>query len=115
MRRTLRPCLQCHRLTSNGTRCPSCQALTDQAKWQRRPLTNAERKRRATAVHNWRTEYGEHCPGIPAAGIPPHATHPGNPLTADHLHPVALGGSESGEIVVRCRRCNSIKSSRYAG
>ena len=54
----------------------------------------------------WTRENGSTCPGY---GIPPHLSAD---LTADHVVPVASGGSEGGALSVLCRRCNSRKRER---
>ena len=85
-----RPCLICGAL-SNDSRCPDHQ----------RRRSTMERSRRARAVAAHRARHGNWCPGWHRE---PHAA---DDLTADHIVPVAAGGSESGELQVLCRSCNS--------
>ncbi|MCK2214275.1 HNH endonuclease [Actinomadura sp. ATCC 31491] len=99
-------------------RCPACLQLHDgtgtcagcstRSKRRRRPYTAAERERRAQAVAEHRAQYGDWCPGW---GRPDHTAEPWNPLTADHIDPVARGGPEDGPLQVLCRSCNSAKGS----
>lgn len=100
-----RPCLTCGTLTTTGPRCPGhtnqVAAARTQAKRQRRPYTNTEKTRRATAVGAWRQQWGDICPGW---GIP---AHPSQDLTADHIHPYAAGGPETGPLTILCRSCNA--------
>lgn len=72
----------------------------------RPPTSWTERKRRAKAVEEHIAAYGQACPGW---GRPSHPVDPPNRLTADHVHAVARGGDEAGELQVLCRVCNSSK------
>src|SRR6266542_1676800 len=96
-------CRGCGR-PSKRSRCSTCQG-----KRPRPTYTHAERKRRAATVDAWRQRYGEWCPGW---GEPPHPTSPRNPLTADHVIPVAVSSDEDGTLTVLCRRCNGRKAHR---
>ena len=98
-----RRCLDCRRLTTNGTRCKNC------TKPKRPGYTWAERKRRAQVVNAHRAQHGEVCPGWDR---PPHHVEPPNVLTADHLVAVAAGGAEAGALGVLCRECNGAKQAR---
>lgn len=106
----LRPCLDCGTLTRT-TRCPAHTRRTEYArtlgKRARRPrIPAAEDKRRSQTVAAWRAAHGDWCPGWHR---PPH---PSADLTADHITPVAAGGSETGPLTVLCRSCNSAKAAR---
>jgi 5-methylcytosine-specific restriction protein A len=68
--------------------------------------SSAERARRKAAVTAWVAANGHWCPGYL---VPPH---PSRDLTADHLHPVSLGGDGNGELGVLCRSCNTRKGGR---
>lgn len=65
-----------------------------------------ERRRRAAAVTEHRRRHGSWCPGWQR---PAHAALD---LTADHVVAVAAGGDPRGELIVRCRSCNSAKGMR---
>ena len=109
-----RPCIEpgCLDLAV-ATRCPSHQAALERLKRQRRPYTSAEKVRRARLVANWIATYGLVCPGCPWNEGRPHPVDPRtNPLTADHITPVAEGGPEDGPLRVLCRRGNSSRVSR---
>lgn len=101
----------------NGNRCATHEAMSKRARNarakpnnERRPdYTWAERQRRAEAVRMWRAEYGDWCPGWRERAA--HAVIAPNILTADHADAVASGGAESGDLVVRCRSCNSARGS----
>jgi hypothetical protein len=79
----------------------------------RRPSLWAERKQNAALVHDWVTVHGWLCPG----DGPDHVAHyvaPGQ-LTADHLHPIILGGARvGGPMRVLCKSRNSALGARLA-
>jgi 5-methylcytosine-specific restriction protein A len=102
-----RPCLGCGRLVPSGSRCTRCATEVGRAKRAIRPYTAAERDRRATAVAEWRAQYGNWCPGWGD-----REPHPSADLTADHVTAVARGGAEGGPLRVLCRRCNSARGAR---
>jgi 5-methylcytosine-specific restriction protein A len=86
--------------------CPRCrQVITGRCPCNpRRPgYTNAERVRRLRTVQAWVAEHGPYCPGWGREG---HLVALRD-LTADHVAPVAAGGSESGALRILCRGCNS--------
>jgi len=99
----LRPCLGCHQLTANGTRCTVCTPTVQRGKRQRRPHANAEDIRRAQVVEAWRHARGAWCPGW---GVPPHMS---DDLTADHVIPYAVTKREDSELACLCRACNGRK------
>ncbi|HEX8135147.1 MAG TPA: hypothetical protein VF880_17180, partial [Actinomycetes bacterium] len=54
-----------------------------------------------------RATVGDWCPGVAELGRP---AHPAAKLAADHAVEVAIGGPESGPLVVRCPACNNAKA-----
>lgn len=52
------------------------------------------------------------CHTQPECPYPDRGT-PANPLTADHVTPIAAGGGPD-QLTVLCRRCNSSKGARVA-
>lgn len=82
-------------MTGSGSRHPHCDP--------RQGYGNREITRRRETVKAWRGDHGDHCPGYDR---PPH---PSSDLTADHVVPVAAGGSEDGPLGVLCRQCNARK------
>lgn len=66
-----------------------------------------DRARRARAVAAHRKLHGNWCPGWEH-----HPPHHASDLTADHVIAIANGGHPQGELIVRCRSCNSAKSNR---
>lgn len=111
-RKVLRPCLgtkgkPCGR-PCYKPRCPAClrDYERDYKKTARPEYDYRERKRREQVVKEYRERYGEVCFGWRRR---PHPTGPTNPLTADHVIPVAAGGRESGDLGVLCLSCNSAK------
>lgn len=95
--------------------CPICRVLdcddpshvraADPTGWVARPTdkqrraggrTYRERQRRKAVVDEWREQHGDWCPECGRRGVL---------LTADHIHPVALGGAEDGPLQVLCIDC----------
>jgi 5-methylcytosine-specific restriction endonuclease McrA len=89
-----------------GSRCARCAKTHERDKSRRRRRTAKERQRRQALIKQHVQAYGWVCPGH---GRPAHEAHD---LTADHVLPVARGGSETGEIRVLCRSCNSARGAR---
>ncbi|MFN0073047.1 MAG: HNH endonuclease [Chloroflexota bacterium] len=101
---TVRPCLGCGALTSNGSRCADCQAQLRAMQERRRGTRQARGydddwlrvSRAAIAAQPW-------CSACLAT----------DDLTADHIIPLSRGGqSDAGNIQVLCRACNSRKRER---
>ena len=109
-----RPCLDCGvlvtgRANKQGIRCPRCKAARQRAKRAVRPRASyTEERRRAHVVAEWRAAFGDWCPGWN------RLAHHAVDLTADHVVPVAAGGSESGALMVLCRSCNGAKQANAA-
>jgi HNH endonuclease len=80
---------------------PAGMSYRTPAQKERTRRPKAERKRRQDLIAAHVALYGWVCPGY---GRPWHASQD---LTADHVVPVARGGSEEGTIRVLCRSCNS--------
>ena len=89
-----RHCLGCGVLTT-ATRCATCRANR-----RREAYGGDYPKRRAEQIE--RSPVCERCGerGTPA-----------NPLSADHVVPVARGGAR-GKLRTLCRRCNSARGAR---
>lgn len=68
--------------------------------------TYAEQKRRKAVVDAWRAKHGNWCPGYE---VPAHTS---DRLSADHITPIALGGSPDGPLSVLCVSCNARKGAR---
>ena len=100
-----KPCLGCGRPTRAGSRCPPCAKTHG----TRAGYTYAEQRRRAEVVRQWRDLHGDVCPGWRR---PAHPVVSPNVLTADHVHPVARGGAQTGQLTVLCRFCNGAKGAR---
>jgi 5-methylcytosine-specific restriction endonuclease McrA len=85
--------------SKTAARCGYCRAQWQQAKDGRRPMrrTYAEQQRRAQQVQaqSW-------CSGCGTT----------LDLTAEHLTPVAQGGSEDGPLTTLCRPCNAKRGAR---
>lgn len=101
-----RPCLDCGRLVTGMTRCPPCNAEAQRRRDVRRGSPSArgydwawqQRSRAARQEQGWCDNCG--------------AT---SDLTADHVVPLARGGTnDMGNVRVLCRACNGAKGSRYA-
>lgn len=97
-----------HTLVATGSRCPACATTVEtertRRKRQRRPqATASETRRRAAAVADWVAVRGWVCPGWQCPA------HPSTDLTADHVIPYAVSGTEDGPLTVLCRPCNGRK------
>jgi 5-methylcytosine-specific restriction protein A len=102
------PCPGCGK-PCTGKQCRDCYNRARAAKPRRGLQRNwHERQRRAAVVAAWRHTEGNWCPGYQ------REAHAAWDLTADHIEPVASGGSESGPLVVLCRSCNGRKGARTA-
>jgi 5-methylcytosine-specific restriction protein A len=106
----MRPCLNCNRLTRNGSRCEGCQALwsAKRGSSSARGYGSRWRAMRSVVLAEHVALYGAVCPGY---GVPSHAS---TDLTVDHIMPKARGGSdERSNLSILCRACNSSKRDNY--
>lgn len=108
-----RPCLDCGRLTTNPSRCDQHAALyaatvnRQRGSSTQRGYGSAWRRMARALVTEYRATVGDHCPGY---GVAAHASAD---LTADHIIPKAVGGTdEVANLRVLCRACNSRKHAR---
>jgi len=92
-----------------GGRCLGCSKTYEREKSRRRRRTPKERTRRQDLIAAHVRANGWVCPGYE------RPAHEARDLTADHVQPVARGGSETGEIRVMCRSCNSARGARVEG
>ncbi|MFC0438771.1 HNH endonuclease [Kutzneria buriramensis] len=111
----LRPCLDCSALHRNRSRCDSCQARWDRAhdagrgSATERGYDAAYQRLAGQIVAEHRGRSGDWCPGWQ------RPAHQATDLTADHIVPLAAGGSnEQHNLAVLCRSCNSAKRERQA-
>ena len=103
-----RPCLDCQRLTRNGSRCEACAQVREQQRDRRRGNPNARGYTR-----QWRKAKDQVIDASPICVICGHTGSPDNPLTGDHIRPKHLGGQpEISNIQVLCRVCNSRKGGK---
>lgn len=96
-----RRCRHCRQLVAAGTRC-HCTPTT------RTGYGSAEIRRRRQLVQDHLEAYGAVCPGWRREM---HEVDP-KQLTADHVVPVAAGGSQHGPLQVLCKSCNSSKGAQ---
>lgn len=104
---TAKPCLDCHKITTNGSRCPSCeqQHAAARERGRARP-TRQERGLGADWQHIVNVAIAQH-PYCARCGTSGSLD---NPLTGDHITPRSAGGRNTRENCrVLCRRCNSKK------
>ena len=110
-----RPCLVCGTLTRNPSRCDTHQAQYNQRVEAARGSAADRgygpewRRLAARVVAEWRSAWGDWCPGWQVEA------HPAKDLTADHKIPRSQGGTDDREnLQVLCRACNSRKHNRAA-
>lgn len=95
-------CLDCHDLTENGSRCPTCAA-----KFKRRQFANkgTTKARGLGGTHRRKAEkIVKDVAACPRCGRPPTED---NPMTAHHTVARAKGGDHDTPLVPLCRQCNS--------
>lgn len=106
---------RCGTLVENANRCTRHSRAVNrgvlQARRVRRPDMRRDEDRRAAFLAAWRAVKGDVCPGDSRHGE--HPCTPDNPLTADHIHPVAAGGAEDGPLRPLCQRFNSSRGARH--
>lgn len=95
-------CLGCKKLTTNGSRCPTCQTELNQAI----DANRGNRHQRGLGYQHTKAakEIVQAAQVCTRCGQPPT---PGNPLTAHHTQARAKGGDHTTPMVAMCRRCNS--------
>jgi 5-methylcytosine-specific restriction endonuclease McrA len=92
------PCLDCGRI-SQGSRCPAHRS-------ERKAIRNADRSIARAVVE---AHPSCQCTGC---GLHEGACLATEDLTAEHVVPLAAGGTNEGERRTLCRRCNSSKGAR---
>jgi 5-methylcytosine-specific restriction protein A len=103
-----RTCVDCGTITTHGTRCPT-HARAREARHHRVEYdTRAWRWARDRTLARHRKRWGELCPGWKRK---PHLAGGHNPLTVDHVIPLAAGGhlTDPTNLDVLCRSCNGRK------
>jgi 5-methylcytosine-specific restriction endonuclease McrA len=101
-----RPCIDCGRLISVGSRCRQCKRALER---RRERATTTERGYGA----DWQKRSHEVIEAQPWCTCCGTEGDPSNPLTADHFVPKALRGTDDREnLVATCRRCNNAKRDR---
>lgn len=97
----VRLCLEadCNRLTY-GSRCEEHEAARQKMRWADKAI--ARRVVKASPICA--------CRGCNLHRGPCNAT---DDLTADHVKPLARGGTNEGKRQTLCRRCNSSKQASY--
>jgi len=100
-----RPCLECGRVTTYGSRCPTHQAAYERQRGRRR-------KRRRSYGAEWSRLSKRTIAAQPWCSICADTRD----LTADHIVPRAKGGDDSpANVQVLCRSCNGRKAGRLPG
>ncbi len=85
-----RRCLDCPQMTENGSRCPSCTKARKKVRNDDRTVAKAQVARECRCAVCGTTK----------------------DLTADHVIPLARGGTNEGRRQTLCRRHNSSKGAR---
>lgn len=105
--RPARPCLDCGKLTRNGSRCEAHA----QIKQQQRERARGTKVQRGYGP-GWSRLSAATIKAQPYCSICLTEGSAANPLTADHILAVRDGGtSTTGNLRTLCRRCNSAKGS----
>lgn len=103
---TAKPCLDCQRITTHGSRCESCRLAKARLK-KTNPIYRDPRwvAVSRTMLETWRKRMGAWCPGVREINHKPHHT---NDLTVDHITPLVEGGPpfEFSNLRVICRSAN---------
>jgi 5-methylcytosine-specific restriction endonuclease McrA len=99
-------CLGCGTQTRNGSYCRRCAPAVEARRHNKAYDTPQWRRLSAAAISEHVRGNGWVCPGYR------RAPHPSRDLTADHVVALANGGPVAGEVVVRCRSCNSRRGAR---
>lgn len=92
-----RPCINCRRLTTQPTRCPTCTGKQQAIRNASRPHYRGDYPERARLVRDTAT----HC------WICGEGPRPDDPWTADHVF-----GPESDVLAAAHRSCNSSRGAR---
>jgi hypothetical protein len=92
-----RPCIECRRLTTETTRCPTCQGKREAIRNASRPHYKGDYPERARLVR----ETATHC------HICGEGPREGDPWTADHVF-----GPDSDVLAAAHRSCNSSRGAR---
>ena len=95
-------CLGCKKLTTNGSRCPTCQAALMR---QQSAAKGTTKQKGLGGTHRRRAE--KIVQGITQCPRCGKAPTPDNPITAHHVIARAKGGDETTPLVPLCRQCNS--------
>lgn len=105
-----RPCLVCQRLTANPSRCDTHQAEymaqrnAQRGSASRRGYTSTYRRTAQVVVAEHKARHGDWCEGWQVE------SHAAKDLTADHIIPLAAGGThDRSNLGVLCRGCNARK------
>ena len=106
---TVKPCLDCGKNSTNGSRCPECERAYKAAR-ERTRFRGTRQERGLDAEHERLVKL---CiarqPWFSVCG---HRGSPDNPLTGDHIKPRDAGGLivVGGDIVTQCCRCGAWKT-----
>lgn len=99
---TVKPCLDCHRNTSNGSRCPACQKSMDS-----KMAASRERRRGTRTQRGYDNRWGKISKA--ARSAQPFCSRCGTTedLTTHHVVPKAQGGTAEQGVAVLCRTCHA--------
>ena len=74
--------------------------------------TSKERRRRAQAVRDWLSIYGERIEDGRIVAVCPDCGQPRMSWVADHVVPLSEGGTEHGMLRIHCQVCSGRQGAR---
>ena len=111
-----KPCRICNRLNCQDPAHVRKPRQRTQATAERRPDYNSwpERRRRQKTVADWLAVHGRKCANGDIIARCPECHTMRARFIADHITPIAEGGSEDGPLAVHCGSCSARQGDRLS-